>query len=129
ATHLSQWAGLGRRSPVTAVTMVLFLASFAGIPLTAGFMGKFAVFSAGVVGGQTVLVVLAVLASAATAFFYVRLIVLMFFTEPDGQRTAVVSSEGLTAVAVGVAAVGTVLLGVLPGPVLDLAGRAAMFLP
>ncbi|PFG40377.1 NADH dehydrogenase subunit N [Georgenia soli] len=129
ATHLSQWAGLGRRNPVAAVAMTLFLLSFAGIPLTAGFMGKFAVFTAGVDGGQTVLVVLAVLASAATAFFYVRLIVLMFFTEPDGETVAVVSSEGLTTVAVAVCAVGTVLLGVLPGPVLDMAAQAQTFLP
>ena len=129
ATHLSQWAGLGRRSPAVAVAMVVFLISFAGIPLTGGFIGKFAVFSAAVDGGATVLVVLAVLASAATAFFYVRLIVLMFFTEPDGESTAVVSSEGLTSVAVAVCAVGTVLLGVLPGPVLALAGQAAVFLP
>ncbi|WP_341360257.1 NADH-quinone oxidoreductase subunit NuoN [Georgenia sp. M64] len=129
ATHLSQWAGLGRRSPAAAVAMVVFLLSFAGIPLTGGFIGKFAVFSAGVDGGAWVLVLLAVLASAATAFFYVRLVVLMFFTEPDGETTAVVASEGLTTVAVGVAVVGTVLLGVLPGPVLDLAAQAAVFLP
>ncbi|WP_448073443.1 NADH-quinone oxidoreductase subunit NuoN [Georgenia yuyongxinii] len=129
ATHLSQWAGLGRRSPAIAVAMVIFLLSFAGIPLTAGFMGKFAVFTAAVDGGGTVLVVLAVLASAATAFFYVRLIVLMFFTEPDGETTAVVSSEGMTSVAVAVCAAATVLIGVLPGPVLELAGQATTFLP
>ncbi|WP_127571546.1 NADH-quinone oxidoreductase subunit NuoN [Georgenia faecalis] len=129
ATHLSQWAGLGRRHPAVAAAMALFLLSFAGIPLTAGFMGKFAVFSAAVDGGATVLVVIAVLASAAAAFFYVRLIVLMFFTEPDGESTAVVRSEGLTAVAVGICALGTLALGVFPGPVLDLVGQAAVFLP
>ncbi|GAA4418150.1 NADH-quinone oxidoreductase subunit NuoN [Georgenia halophila] len=129
ANHLSQWAGLGRRSPVVAVAMTVFLLSFAGIPLTAGFIGKFAVFAAGIEGGHTVLVVLAVLASAATAFFYVRLVVLMFFTEPDGDTVAVVRSEGLTTVAVAVCAVGTLLLGVLPGPLLGLAGQAATFLP
>jgi len=129
ALHLSQWAGLGRRSPWLAVAMTLFLLSFAGIPLTAGFIGKFAVFSAAVAGGGTVLVVLAVLASAAAAFFYIRLVVLMFFTEPDGERTAVVRSEGLTTVAVAVCALGTVVLGVLPGPVLDFAAQATSFLP
>lgn len=129
ALHLSQWAGLGRRSPGLALAMTLFLLSFAGIPLTGGFIGKFTVFAAGVEGGATVLVVLAVLASAAAAFFYVRLVVLMFFTEPDGERTAVVRSEGLTSVAIAVCALGTVLLGVVPGPVLDLAEQAATFLP
>lgn len=129
ATHLSQWAGLGRRSPGLAVAMTIFLVSFAGIPLTAGFIGKFLVFSAGVAAGGTVLVVLAVLASAASVVFYVRLIVLMFFTEPDGEKTAVVASEGLTGVAIFVCAAGTVLLGVVPGPVLSVLGEAAVFLP
>ncbi|MFC7406980.1 NADH-quinone oxidoreductase subunit NuoN [Georgenia alba] len=129
ANHIAQWAGLGRRSPIAAVGMTVFLLSFAGIPLTAGFVGKFSVFSAAVAGGQTVLVVLAVLASAATAFFYVRLVVLMFFTEPDGDTVVVVSSEGLTTVGVTVCLAGTVLLGVLPGPLLELAGQAATFLP
>jgi len=129
ANHLSQWAGLGRRSPAVAVAMTIFLLSFAGIPLTAGFIGKFVVFAAGVQAGGTVLVVLAILASAASAVFYVRVIVLMFFTEPDGEKTAVVTSEGLTGIAVTLCAAGTIALGVVPGPVLDLLAEAAVFLP
>lgn len=86
ATALSQWAGLGRSHPVLAVTFTLFLLSFAGIPLTAGFIGKFAVFSAAVAGGAWPLALIGVLASAAAAFFYVRIIVLMFFT--DGHDEA-----------------------------------------
>ncbi len=82
ATRLPQWAGLGRTHPVVAVTFTLFLLSFAGIPLTAGFVGKFAVFSAAVEGGAWQLALVGVLASAAAAFFYVRIIVLMFFTSP-----------------------------------------------
>lgn len=132
AGHLSEWAGLGRRSPVLAVSFALFLLSFAGIPLTAGFTGKFAVFSAAVAGGAWPLVVVAVLASAAAAFFYVRIIVLMFFTEPpvaeDGSSTTVVRTEGLTAVAVVVCAVGTVLLGVVPSAILAITAQASKFL-
>lgn len=86
ATALSQWAGLGRSHPVLAWTFTLFLLSFAGIPLTAGFIGKFAVFSAAVAGGAWPLALIGVLASAAAAFFYVRIIVLMFFT--DGHDEA-----------------------------------------
>lgn len=129
ATHIGQWAGLGRRNPGVAVAFALFLLSLAGIPLTAGFVGKFAVFTAAAGGGALPLVVVGVLASAAAAFFYVRLIVLMFFTAPVGEETVVVRSEGLSAVAIGVAAAGTLLLGVLPGPVLDLVTQAARFLP
>ena len=132
ATHLSQWAGLGRRHPVLAGAFALFLLSFAGIPLTAGFTGKFAVFAAAVEGDLAWLAVVGVLASAAAVFFYVRLIVLMFFTDPvgtPGESTTVVGGEGFTLVAIGAAALGTVLLGVLPSPVLSLLGDAARFLP
>lgn len=129
ATHISQWAGLGRRAPGMAVAMTIFLISFAGLPLTAGFIGKFTVFAAGIDGGGAPLVILAVLASAATAFFYVRIIVLMFFTEPDGEATAVVLSEGLSTVVIGVCAVATIVMGVLPGPVFDLLERTMVYLP
>ena len=132
ATHLSQWAGLGRRNPLLAGSFALFLLSFAGIPLTGGFIGKFAVFSAAVEGGLTWLVVVGVLASAASVFFYVRLIVLMFFTDPagtPGEQTTVVRSEGFTTVAIGVGVVATVVLGVLPSPLLDLLAQAARFVP
>ena len=132
ATHLSQWAGLGRRHPALAGAFTLFLLSFAGIPLTAGFTGKFAVFTAAIEGGLTWLVVLGVLASAAAVFFYVRLVVLMFFTEPagtPGERTTVVRGEGFTGVAIGIAVVGTILLGVLPSPLLEFLGDAARFIP
>lgn len=130
ATALSQWTGLGRRHPVLGVTFTLFLLSFAGIPLTAGFIGKFAVFSAAAAGGQMWLVVLGVLASAAAVFFYVWVIVLMFFKEADEQaasRTTVVRSEGPTSVAIALAAAGTVLLGVLPSGVLTALADAAVF--
>jgi NADH-quinone oxidoreductase subunit N len=196
ATHLSQWAGLGRTNPLLAGTFTLFLLSFAGIPLTAGFTGKFAVFSAAVGGGATVLAVVGVLASAAAAFFYVRVVVLMFFSSPSGDAreagglrgaeaasgsraaavtsvgadpsgpgesradvsgtdpgvgagqaadgsgatavgtieaarttTTVVASEGLTTVAVAICAVLTLLLGVVPGPVLDVVAEAARLIP
>jgi NADH-quinone oxidoreductase subunit N len=85
ATALSQWAGLGRAHPFLAVTFTLFLLSFAGIPLTAGFIGKFAVFEAAVAGGAWPLALVGVLASAAAAFFYVRIIVLMFFTNTQDE--------------------------------------------
>ncbi|VEI13711.1 NADH-quinone oxidoreductase subunit NuoN [Trueperella bialowiezensis] len=119
ATKLSSWAGLGKRSPLLAAAMSLFLLSFAGIPLTGGFIGKFRVFQAGVGTGQTVLVVIAVLASAATAVFYFRLIQLMYFREPEGETTVAVESEGMSIVAIIMATILTVALGVLPGPVLD----------
>jgi NADH-quinone oxidoreductase subunit N len=128
ATHLSQWAGLGRRSPWVAGLFTLFLLSFAGIPLTSGFSGKFAVFSAAVANGGWVLVAVGVLASAVAAFFYIRVIVLMYFTEPTGGATTVAVPGIGTTAAVAVSVAVTVLLGVAPSLVLDPAAGAAAFL-
>ncbi|MGW2269972.1 NADH-quinone oxidoreductase subunit NuoN [Streptomyces yangpuensis] len=127
ATHLSKWAGLGRRSPLTAAVFAVFLLAFAGIPLTSGFTGKFAVFSAAAEGGAGVLVVIGVLSSAIAAFFYIRVIVLMFFSEPkaDGPTVAVPSPLTMTTIAVGVAV--TLVLGLAPQYFLELAGQASTF--
>ncbi|MET9700828.1 NADH-quinone oxidoreductase subunit NuoN [Streptomyces sp. NPDC006529] len=127
ATHLSKWAGLGRRSPLTAAVFAVFLLAFAGIPLTSGFAGKFAVFKAAAEGGAGALVVVGVISSAIAAFFYIRVIVLMFFSEPkaDGPTVAVPSVLTMTTIAVGVAV--TVVLGVAPQYFLELAGHASTF--
>ena len=127
ATHLSKWAGLGRRSPLLAAVFAVFLLAFAGIPLTSGFAGKFAVFKAAAEGGAGALVVVGVIASAIAAFFYLRVIVLMFFSEPqpDGPSVAVPSVLTTSAIAIGVAV--TLVLGVAPQYFLDLAGHAGVF--
>lgn len=127
ATHLSQWSGLARRSPIIATTFGLFLLALAGIPLTSGFVGKFAVFAAAYASGSTALVVVGVLSSAIAAFFYIRVIVLMFFSEPKEDGPTVVVPPIMTAVAITVAAAVTLVLGVLPSLVLDLAKSAARF--
>ncbi|MFD5898803.1 MULTISPECIES: NADH-quinone oxidoreductase subunit NuoN [unclassified Streptomyces] len=127
ATHLSKWAGLGRRSPLVAAVFAVFLLAFAGIPLTSGFSGKFAVFKAAADGGAGALVVVGVISSAIAAFFYIRVIVLMFFSEPkaDGPTVAVPSPLTMTTIGVGVAV--TVVLGVAPQYFLDLASQAGVF--
>ncbi|MGA9103485.1 NADH-quinone oxidoreductase subunit NuoN [Aeromicrobium sp.] len=127
ATHLSRWAGLGKASPLLAGTFALFMLSFAGIPLTAGFIGKWAVFSAAWSGGYWSLVVAGVVVSAIAAYFYVRVIVLMFFTDPVGDGPTVAVPSALTTVVIAAAALATVVLGVVPGPVLDLAQHAGAF--
>ena len=93
--------------------MTIFLLSFAGIPLTAGFIGKFEVFKAGVAGGATILVVIAVLASVATAFFYFRILQLMFFTEP-AENVQIVKSAGFSIAAIVAAAILVLGLGIFP---------------
>jgi NADH-quinone oxidoreductase subunit N len=127
ATHLSRWAGLGRRSPLVAGVFALFLLALAGIPLTSGFTGKFAVFSAGVSGGATPLVIVGVITSAMAAFFYVRVIVMMFFAEPVEDGPVVVTPGGATTSALALAVAATVVLGVFPQPLLNLANHALPF--
>ena len=125
ADHLSRWAGLGKRSPLVAGLFAFFLLAFAGIPFTSGFAGKFAVFQAAVAGGATPLVIVGVIASAIAAFFYVRVIVLMFFSEPVQDGPEVVVPNVFTGTAVGLGAAVTLVLGVAPGLLLGLASHAA----
>jgi NADH-quinone oxidoreductase subunit N len=127
ATHLSRWAGLGRRSPLVAAVFAVFLLAFAGIPLTSGFAGKFAVFKAAAEGGAMPLVIVGVVSSAIAAFFYIRVIVLMFFSEPkpDGPTVAVASPMTTAAITLGVLV--TLVLGLAPQYFLDLADKAGIF--
>jgi NADH-quinone oxidoreductase subunit N len=126
ATHLSQWAGLARRSPLTAALMTFFLLALAGIPLTSGFTGKFVVFRAAIETGAWPLALVALLASAVAAFFYLRLVVLMYFSDPapDGPTVGVAGLP--TTIVLAVTAAATLALGIVPGSVLDLAQSAAV---
>jgi NADH-quinone oxidoreductase subunit N len=124
ATHLSQWSGLARKSPLVAVVMTILLMSMAGIPLTAGFTGKFFVFRAAYhVAGP--LVVIALISSAVAAFFYLRIVVLMFFADPPENGPTIAIPGWSTSIALTFGVVVTVVLGVFPQPLLDLAARAA----
>ncbi len=121
---LSHWAGLGQRSPIVGVMFSMFLLAFAGIPLTSGFVSKLAVFKAAAQGGAVPLVVVGVVASGVAAYFYVRVIVSMFFTEATEDTPRVVAPGILSKAAIAVCAAVTVLLGIFPQPLLDLADHA-----
>ncbi|MGV7703898.1 NADH-quinone oxidoreductase subunit NuoN [Mycobacterium kansasii] len=126
--NLSHWAGLGQRSPIVGVMLSMFLLAFAGIPLTSGFISKFAVFRAAAQGGAVPLVIIGVIASGVAAYFYVRVIVLMFFTEGTHDTPQVVAPGVLSKAAIAICALVTVVLGIFPQPVLDLAEQAAQLL-
>jgi NADH-quinone oxidoreductase subunit N len=128
AGHLSSWAGLGRSSPLLAGTFALFLLALAGIPLTSGFTAKFGVFTAAIDSGAVWPVLAAVLASTISAFFYLKVIVLMFFAKPGADAPAVVVPSVLTTAAIAVAVVATVVLGVFPQAVLEVVNDSAVFL-
>ena len=127
-TAMARWAGLGRRYPIVGVAFSLFLLAFAGIPLTSGFVSKFAVFKAAGEGGAIPLVIVGVIASAIAAYFYVRVIVLMFFTEPPDDPPVMVVPSVLSTAVVTITAAVTFALGALPQPLLDLANTANQFL-
>lgn len=127
-TELSRWAGLGKHSPWLAGSVTVYMLSFMGIPLTAGFIGKWAVFSAAWAGGAWLLVVIAVLLSAVAAVFYLRVIVLMYFADPVGEGPTVALPSVLTTVVIALTVIGTIALGVLPGPVIELIQHAGAFI-
>jgi NADH-quinone oxidoreductase subunit N len=123
-TSLVSYAGLYRRSPLLAGLLTLFLLSLAGIPPTAGFVAKVNVFRAATDAGHWPLVLIGVLASVVAAFFYIRVMVLMYMEEP--QEDLVPDESPLPRVAVAIPAVLTVLFGVAPGLVLGALDKASV---
>lgn len=127
-TALDRWAGLGKESPIVAGVFAFFLLAMAGIPLTSGFVGKLAVFSVALAAGAWPVVVVAIVASIIAAFLYIRVIKAMYFDEPVGDGPSVAYPSVLTATTIAFGAAATLMLGILPGPLLDLAGLAGQFL-
>ncbi|RYB95733.1 NADH-quinone oxidoreductase subunit NuoN [Nocardioides oleivorans] len=127
-TALARWAGLGKESPLVAAVFAFFLLALAGIPLTAGFVGKLAVFSVALAAGAWPVVVAAIAASILAVALYVRVIKVMFFDEPVGDGPSVAYPSVMTATTIAVGAAVTLVLGIVPGPVLDLAAVAGEFI-
>jgi len=117
-TEMEDYSGIGFQSPWLAFALSLFLLSLLGMPLTAGFMGKVLVFRAALDQGYYVLVVVGVLNTAVSAYYYLRLIIMMFF----GERTTSWEAPRIPA-SIGVVLVLTILgvfyLGLFPGRVIN----------
>ena len=127
-TDLNRWAGLAKRSPLIASLFAAYLLGFAGIPLTSGFIGKFSIFSAAYEAGGSALVIVGVLSSAVAAFFYIRVIVLMFFRDPVEDGTTVVIPTSLTRSVVLISGITTILFGVIPTPLINFINTYASFI-
>ena len=121
---LDDYAGLGRRSPALAAVLSLFLLSLIGIPITGGFFAKFYVFTAAFQSDLVGLVLVGVINSAIAAYYYLRVLVVMYMREPR-EDTPLPPVPTAMMAALAVCALATLWLGVLPGPVLDYASRAA----
>jgi NADH-quinone oxidoreductase subunit N len=117
---IEDYAGLGRKSPMLAATFTFFLMSLIGIPITGGFFAKFYVLSAALKSNLVGLSIILVLNSAVGAYYYLRIIVLMYMRDARGEVP--VTRLSLTAaLAISVCVVLTLFLGVVPGRVLDYA--------
>jgi NADH-quinone oxidoreductase subunit N len=124
---LEDYSGLGRRSPALAAILTIFLLSLIGIPATGGFFAKFYVFSASLQSNLVGLTIIAVLNSAVAAYYYLRVIVVMYMREPREEVPLTPISSGLR-VALGISLAATIYLGVLPGRVLEYAHRSVNLL-
>ncbi len=119
---ISDYEGLGKTHPTAAALMLVFMFSLTGIPPMAGFMGKFYLFMSAINAGYTWIVIVAVLFSAISAYFYLRIVMLMYMKEPK-EVIQLNTSPGIgLALAVTVSAV--ILIGILPAKVLALAQQA-----
>ncbi len=121
---MEDYAGLGRRAPLLAATLTIFLLSLIGIPITGGFFAKFYVFSAALQANLVWLTIIGVLNGAIGAYYYLRIIVVMYMREPKEDTPIAPIPLGLgSALAISLAA--TIYLGVVPGRVLEIASRSA----
>jgi len=121
---LEDYEGLGRRSPLLAAILTIFLLSLIGIPITGGFFAKFYVFSAALQANLVGLVIIGVLNSAVASYYYLRLIVVMYMREAREEVPVSPIPVGLGA-ALAISLVATIYLGILPGRLLDYAARTA----
>jgi NADH-quinone oxidoreductase subunit N len=121
---VEDYAGLGRRSPLLAATLTIFLLSLIGIPMTGGFFAKFYVFSAALQANLVGLTIIGVLNSAVGAYYYLRIIVMMYMREAREPVPLAPIPFGVSA-ALAISALATIFLGILPGRVLEYASRSA----
>lgn len=126
--EIDDFSGLAKRHPLAALLMLVFMVSLAGIPPTAGFIGKFYVFMSAVQAGLTWLAVLALVFAAISAYYYLRLVMVMYMREP-GEVTAtsprLVMSPTLSIV-LACALAGVVFFGLYPNPLVNLATQAVL---
>lgn len=123
-TSLTSYAGLAKRSPLLAGLMALFLLSLAGIPPTVGFVAKAGVFGAAIGAGHWPLAVIGVVSSVAAAFFYLRVIVLMYMQEPQGTYDE--DRSIVPRVALAIPAILTLAFGIFPGLIVGILERASI---
>ncbi|HXA49588.1 MAG TPA: NADH-quinone oxidoreductase subunit N [Candidatus Acidoferrum sp.] len=123
--NIDDFKGLARKQPLTAAMFTVFLLSFIGVPLTGGFLGKFYIFRAALESRLYWLTVLGLLNSAVAAYYYLRILVMMYMHEPSEATEAVEPLSPSLSLALLLPALGTLVLGIFPNWVMEFAGRSA----
>jgi NADH-quinone oxidoreductase subunit N len=124
--NIEDFAGLGSAQPLTAALFAVFLLSLIGVPLTGGFFGKFYIFKAALDSNLVWLTVLGLLNSAVGAYYYLRVLVVMYMREPGQAASGVPPLVGGLRATLVLASAGTLALGIFPGAVLDFARHSAV---
>jgi NADH-quinone oxidoreductase subunit N len=125
--NIEDLAGLGKRQPLTAALFTIYLLSLIGVPLTAGFFGKFYIFKAALESHLVWLAVLGLLNSAVGAYYYLRILVTMYMHEPGEGAPSVKPLTPSMRLALILPAAGTLFLGIFPSWLLEFASRSAAF--
>ncbi|MEO6667653.1 MAG: NADH-quinone oxidoreductase subunit N [Nitrospiria bacterium] len=125
--EITDFTGLAKKHPVAAVMMLIFMFSLAGIPPTAGFVGKFYLFMGAVEAGLVWLAVIGVLLSAVSAYYYLRVVMVMYMREPTGEFD-LATSPG-TSVALLVTTLAVLIIGLFPAPLIDYTKAAILQIP
>ena len=127
--EIEDFTGLAKRQPLAAFLMLVFMVSLAGIPPTAGFIGKFYVFMAAVDAGLAWLAAIALLFAAVSAYYYMRVVMVMYMREPDSAAVAprLVTSPALSFV-LACAVAGVILFGLFPNPLVSFALQSVLTL-
>lgn len=126
--RIEDFAGLGQRQPVTALLLTIFLLSLIGVPLTGGFFAKFYVFKAALDANLVGLTVLGLLNSAVAAYYYLRVVVVMYMQDPDPASENLPPLPGGIRLTLWGSALATLVLGIFPSVVLDFAGKSTGFI-
>src|SRR4029079_16273344 len=123
---IDDFAGLAKKQPLVAAMLTIFMLSLIGVPLTGGFFGKFYIFRAALQSHLVWLSVLGLLNSAVAAYYYLRILVVMYMREPSEAATNAEPFSASMKLALVLPALGTFLLGIFPSLVLDFAGKSAV---
>ncbi|RIK10422.1 MAG: NADH-quinone oxidoreductase subunit N [Acidobacteria bacterium] len=128
-TRIDDFAGLARRRPMLAAAFTVFLLGLAGIPPTAGFIAKFVLFQAAVESGLWWLVLCGAVASVIAAYFYLRVIIVMFVREPEGEDLDSDEPDPITSLGMGLAIGITLVLGIIPQALMSVLAGADLVMP